>query len=48
MPDKTLFIARNDVAEKRKKIGKVKDLLDQKGDDFNEFEYYISNKENNA
>ena len=41
MADKTLFILRNDPAKKRKKLGKVKDLLEQMGDDFNEFQHYI-------
>ena len=42
MADKTLFIARNDPAKKRKKIGKVKDLFEQMEDDFNEFDQYIN------
>ena len=41
MADKTLFILRNDPAKKRKKLGKVKDLFEQMGDDFNEFQHYI-------
>ena len=41
MADKTKMILRNDPAKKRKKIGKVKDLLEQMEDDFNEFEHYI-------
>ena len=42
MADKTLFIARNDPAKNRKKIGKVKDLFEQMEDDFNEFDQYIN------
>ena len=42
MADKTLFIARNDPAKQRKKIGKVKDLFEQMEDDFNEFDQYIN------
>ena len=49
MPDKTLFIARNDPGKQRKKIGmdrkklgKVKDLFEQMEDDFNEFDQYIN------
>ena len=41
MADKTLFIARNDPAKKRKKLGKVKDLFEQMEDDFNDFDAYI-------
>jgi len=41
MTDKTKMILRNDPAKKRKKLGKVKDLLEQMEDDFNEFEHYI-------
>ena len=35
MADKTLFIFRNDPAKKRKKLGKVKDLMDT---DWNEMD----------
>ena len=35
-------IIRNDVAKKRKKLGKVKDLLEKMEDDFNEFEHFIN------
>ena len=49
MADKTLFIARNDPAKERKKLGmdrkrlgKVKDLFEQMEDDFNEFDQYIN------
>ena len=42
MADKNNIILRNDPAKKRKKLGKVKDLLEQIGDDFNEFEHYIN------
>ena len=42
------IILRNDPAKERKRLGKVKDLFEQKPDDFNEFECCISNKENNA
>ena len=42
MADKTLFIARNDPAKQRKKLGKVKDLFEQMEDDFNEFDQYIN------
>ena len=41
MADKTKMILRNDPAKKRKKLGKVKDLLEQMEDDWNEFEHYI-------
>ena len=41
MADKTKMILRNDPAKKRKKLGKVKDLLEQMEDAFNEFEHYI-------
>ena len=33
MADKTLFIARNDPAKERKRLGKVKDLLEAAVDD---------------
>tara|TARA_Y100000588_G_scaffold259871_1_gene274525 strand:+ start:1504 stop:1656 length:153 start_codon:yes stop_codon:yes gene_type:complete len=39
--DKTKMILRNDPAKKRKKLGKVKDLLDQTGNDLTDFEEYI-------
>ena len=42
MADKTLFIARNDPARNRKKLGKVKDLFEQMEKEYNEFEHYIN------
>ena len=42
MPDKTLFIARNDPAKQRKKLGKVKDLLENALDDAQMFEFNIA------
>ena len=49
MADKTLFIARNDPAKERKKlgmdrkkIGKVKDLFEQMEQEYDEFEHYIN------
>ena len=42
MADKTLFIARNDPAKERKKLGQVKDLLEQMEKEYNEFEHYIN------
>ena len=42
MADKTLFIARNDPAKQRKKLGKVKDLFEQMEKEYNEFEHYIN------
>ena len=49
MADKILFIARNDPAKQRKKlgmerkkIGKVKDLFEQMEDDFNDFDSFIN------
>ena len=35
------IILRNDPAKERKKLGKVKDLLDQMGNDLDDFEIYI-------
>ena len=34
------------IAKKRKKIGKVKDLLEQMQQDFNEFEHYLDHIKN--
>ena len=49
MADKTLFIARNDIAKERKglgmerkKLGKVKDLLEGAVDDAQMFEFDIA------
>ena len=42
MADKTLFIARNDPAKERKKLGKVKDLLEAAIDDAQMYEYDIA------
>jgi len=42
MADKTLFIARNDPAKDRKKLGKVKDLLEAAIDDAQMYEYDIA------
>ena len=42
MADKTLFIARNDPASERKKLGKVKDLLEAAIDDAQMYEYDIA------
>ena len=42
MADKTLFIARNDPAKQRKKLGKVKDLLENALDDAQMFEFNIA------
>ena len=42
MADKTLFIARNDPAKKRKRLGKVKDLLEAAIDDAQMYEYDIA------
>ena len=49
MPDKTLFIARNDPAKQRKKIGmerkkigKVKDLFEAALDDAQMYEFDIA------
>ena len=40
------IILRNDPAKKRKKLGKVKDLLEQMEQDFNEFEHYLDHIKN--
>ena len=42
MPDKTLFIARNDPAKQRKRLGKVKDLFEAAIDDAQMYEYDIA------
>ena len=42
MADKTLFIARNDPAKERKRLGKVKDLLEAAIDDDQMYEYDIA------
>ena len=42
MADKTLFIARNDPAKERKRLGKVKDLLEAAIDDAQMFEFDVS------
>ena len=42
MADKTLFIARNDPAKQRKKLGKVKDLLENALDDAQMYEFDIA------
>ena len=39
--DKTKMILRNDPAKNMKKLGKVKDLLEQMEDNWKEFEHYI-------
>ena len=42
MADKTVFIFRNDPARERKKLGKVKDLLEAAIDDAQMYEYDIA------
>jgi hypothetical protein len=42
MADKTLIILKNDPAKQRKKIGKVKDLLEAAIDDAQMYEYDIA------
>ena len=42
MADKTLFIARNDFAKERKRLGKVKDLLEAAIDDAQMYEFDIA------
>ena len=42
MADKTLFIVRNDPARDRKKLGKVKDLLEVAIDDAQMYEFDIA------
>ena len=42
MADKTLFIARNDPAKERKRLGKVKDLLEAAIDDAQMYEFDIA------
>ena len=46
MADKTKIILRNDPGKKRKKIGKVKDLMDTDWNEmdasWNEFEHYLN------
>ena len=48
MADKTLFIARNDPAKQRKKLGKVKDLLEAAIDDAQMYEFDIAPTEKQA
>ena len=42
MADKTLFMVRNDPAKERKKLGKVKDLLEGAVDDAQMYEFDIA------
>ena len=42
MADKTKMILRNDPAKKRKKLGKVKDLLEAAVDDAQMYEFDIA------
>ena len=42
MPDKTKMILRNDPAKQRKKLGKVKDLLEGAVDDAQMYEFDIA------
>ena len=42
MPDKTKMILRNDPAKQRKKLGKVKDLLEAAIDDAQMYEYDVA------
>ena len=42
MDDKTVIILRNDPAKQRKKLGKVKDLLEAAIDDAQMYEYDIA------
>ena len=42
MADKTLIILRNDPAKKRKKLGKVKDLLESAIDNSQMYEFDIA------
>ena len=42
MADKTLFIARNDIARQRKKLGKVKDLYEAAIDDAQMYEFDVA------
>jgi hypothetical protein len=42
MADKTKMILRNDPAKKRKKLGKVKDLLEGAIDDAQMYEYDVA------
>ena len=42
MPDKTKMILRNDPAKERKRLGKVKDLLEAAIDDAQIYEYDIA------
>ena len=42
MADKTLFIARNDPAKDRKKLGKVKDLLENELDDLLMYDFELA------
>ena len=42
MADKTLFIVRNDPAKERKRLGKVKDLLEAVTDDAQLYEFEVA------
>ena len=42
MPDKTVMILRNDPAKERKRLGKVKDLLEAAIDDAQMYEFDIA------
>ena len=42
MADKTLIIIKNDPAKKRKKLGKVKDLLEAALDDAQMYEFDVA------
>ena len=42
MPDKTKIILRNEPAKKRKKLGKVKDLLEAAVDDAQMYEFDVA------
>ena len=42
MADKTVMILRNDPAKQRKKLGKVKDLLEAAIDDAQMYEYDVA------
>ena len=42
MPDKTVMILRNDPAKERKRLGKVKDLLEAAIDDAQMYEFDVA------
>ena len=42
MADKIKFICRNDIAKNRKKLGKVKDLLEAAVDDAQMYEFEVA------